>query len=352
MAVLLVMLGLSGLAAAGYLISGTDMKITQNHRASLKAFYAADAGLDHFLGSGKIVADTVTYKLADGTAKVWLDPLIEVDDSTSLFLIHSLGEHGPPEGGAARRHVATVALRRAVRFNVNAAITAASGLQKNGVAGFVSGLDAATLADCTVGGLDDVAGLAVPEDGFDQSGGGKGKDDYNDEIAPSGFFGDPPVLEDGTGLELANGTRVPWQSVLDGTFAEADFVVSQDGYPSFGAEVAADEWPVIYADGSDFAVSPTMSGRGALIVRDDLEINGNFEWEGLILVGGSLTSNGIEYVDGAVITGLNLLLGESVEESNIGNGNWRYQYHSCNVLRALKGLGWPVEEPGTWFEVM
>ena len=72
----------------------------------------------------------------------------------------------------------------------------------------------------------------------------------------------------------------------------------------------------------------------------------------MVLVGGALTSNGVERIDGAVIAGLNLLLGEAAGQVDLGNGNWVYQYDACNVMNALKGLGWPVEEPGAWFEVL
>ncbi len=349
-AVLLVLLGLSGLAAAGYLVSGTDYRINQNHRASVKAFYVADAGLDHFLGRGRLPIDTVTYNHADGIAKVWVTPLVEVDDSASLFLVSSRGEHRAPEGGLARRQVATVAMRKAVGFGVNAAITAAAGLQKNGMAGTVSGFDAASAGDCPVGGTGNVAGLAVREDGFSMSGGGAKKQE--DDYVPPGFFGDPPIYDDLEALALLYTTGVPWQQVLDGSFVEADYVISVDGYPDFTGEIDPDQWPVIYADVAAFQVNPTMSGRGALIVRGDLKIDGIFTWKGVVLVGGALTSNGVERIDGAVIAGLNLLLGEAAGQVDLGNGNWVYQYDACNVMNALKGLGWPVEEPGAWFEVL
>ena len=86
-------------------------------------------------------------------------------------------------------------------------------------------------------------------------------------------------------------------------------------------------------------------------MQGDLTVGGNFSWDGLILVGGSLKSNGIEFVDGAAITGLNMLIGGSPGVTDLGNGNWNYHYNSCNVLNALKAIGWPVESPGTWVEM-
>ena len=55
-------------------------------------------------------------------------------------------------------------------------------------------------------------------------------------------------------------------------------------------------------------------------------------------------------VTDADIAGLNLLLGATPNTTDLGNGTWSFGYHSCNVLNALKGIGWPIEEPGTWYE--
>jgi hypothetical protein len=61
-------------------------------------------------------------------------------------------------------------------------------------------------------------------------------------------------------------------------------------------------------------------------------------------------SNGNNNVQGAVISGLNYLLGQSVEESDAGNGNKTYQYNSCNVASALGRFGSLVPLPNTWVD--
>lgn len=186
-------------------------------------------------------------------------------------------------------------------------------------------------------------GAAVPPGSFNMNGNG------NDD--PPGFYGDPPVDQSKTSQELLAETKIPWQAVLNGTGMPHDFAASQ-GYPNFSFEVGADEWPVIYLDSDSYQVGPTHSGRGMLVAEGDLVMNGAFTWKGLILAGGAVTSNGQQTIEGAVVAGLDMLLGENVEASNLGNGNWRFQYHSCNVLKALKGAGAPAEEPGTWFDVL
>jgi hypothetical protein len=180
------------------------------------------------------------------------------------------------------------------------------------------------------------------------SGGGKGKGG-----SPPGFSGNPAIDSTKTPTQMFQDMGINagvWQGLRDGTFAEADYVVSTDGYPTFGTDVAADEWPVIVIDQSSYGINPAQSGRGTLVVYGDLDISGSFSWDGLILVGGEVISNGNNHIQGSVIAGLNLLLGGSPGDVELGNGSWDYGYHSCNVLNALKGIGWPVEEPGTWYE--
>jgi hypothetical protein len=104
-AVLLALLALTAIATAGYLRSNTDYRINQNHRASVKAFYVADAARSQFMGRGRVRTDTVTYNYVDGTGQVWLDTLLAVDDSSTLYRLNTTGSHNYPEGGVAARRV-------------------------------------------------------------------------------------------------------------------------------------------------------------------------------------------------------------------------------------------------------
>jgi hypothetical protein len=351
--VLLALLALTAMATAGYLRSNTDYRINQNHRASLKAFYVADAARSHYLGRGKLRTDTVRYYYADGFSDVWTTPLIQVDDSTALYRLVSSGSHRPPEGGTANRTTGSVVLHKAAGVSVKAAITSPPGLNKSGVSGTVDGNDGASTTDCPVGATENLAGLEVPPGGFSQNGGGsvtssgKGKG----VTSPAGFTGNPGIDSTQVATQMLADLGINWPGLLDGSFAQADYTISADGYPNFSSDVATDEWPLILVDTGDYAVGPTHSGRGTLVFTGDATISGSFSWKGLILIGGELTSNGNNTVQGSVITGLNMLLGDSPGPSDLGHGTWQYQYHSCNVLSALKGVGWPVEEPGTWHEV-
>ncbi len=343
--VLLALLGLSALATAGYLRSNTDYRINQNHRASMKAFYVADAARSHYMGRGKLRDDTVTYSYMDGTARVWVDTLLAVDDSSTLYRLNTVALHTSPEGGQANRRASSIVLHKAAAISVNAAVTAIGGLIKNGTAGTVDGDDAAPANSCPVAQSENVAGLEVPPAGFTQPSAGKGANVWG-----AGFDGNPGIDSTSTDTQLLTSLGINWQSILDGSFAEADYTVSQDGYPSFVTDVDTDEWPMIFIDSPSFAVDDAFSGRGTLIFEGTAIFNGDFRWEGVILVGNEFVSNGSQDIDGAVVAGLNLDLGVIPQPVDLGNGTWSINYHSCNVLNALKGIGWPVEEPSTWRE--
>jgi hypothetical protein len=348
----LALIALSGLAAAGFMRANTDYRVSSNHQAALHAFNVADAARSSFMARGRVRSDTVVYSSADGRADVWLEPLLAVDDSSTLYRLTTAGAHSSPDGLQAFRQVSSIILHKAAGFSVNAAFTAPNGLLKNGTSGDVDGHDWASLGACSVAGTEDVAGLAVPPGGFAQSGGGgngNGNGGGGTDV-PSGFAGNPAIDSTKAAMQLLTETGIDWRGLLDGSFAEADYILSSDGYPNFGT-LRSDEWPLILADASDYTVGNNSSGRGTLVVQGDLTIGGNFSWDGLILVGGAIRSNGIEDVDGAAFTGLNMLLGGNPGITDLGNGNWNYHYDSCNVLNALRGIGWPVEEPGTWIEV-
>ncbi|HEX4602173.1 MAG TPA: hypothetical protein VH116_12320 [Gemmatimonadales bacterium] len=72
--------------------------------------------------------------------------------------------------------------------------------------------------------------------------------------------------------------------------------------------------------------------------------------DGVALVGGNLISNGNTVVEGAVVTGLNVELGQSVPMASVGNGTKTYQYNSCNVARAMAKTAKLVGVTNAWVD--
>jgi hypothetical protein len=123
--------------------------------------------------------------------------------------------------------------------------------------------------------------------------------------------------------------QIDWAGIVAGTSLPPDYTAWPASFVN---------WPVVRING-DFTMPG--SGSGILIVTGDLTWNGTplKTWNGLILVGGNLISNGQANIFGAIITGLNIKLGVDVPTQSVGNGTKTFQYDSCNLARALGHIG-------------
>lgn len=339
MIVLVALVGLTALAAAGMVMTETELRASQNQEAGTTAFYVADAGLQQYLGTKLEATTTDTFTYPAGTAVVEGEKVLDLPNDRVLYRIRSISTYAPPEGGTASRTVSRLALYSAGTVTATASFASGSGLLKNGGTGTISGVDQATSGDpgCPNSPAATVAGVAVPPGGYTQNGG---------TLVPEGL---PDVYEAPTSLELLQSTGVPWNKIVNEGLVAPDYTVPPDSWPDFDA-LPADEWPVIYVK-SNVTLTPDNSGRGTVIVRNNLVLDGSFEWDGMLLVGGYLTSNGYQTVAGATITGLNELLGETTPSSDLGNGNKKFLYDSCKLTYASKAaFGGLAEVPGSWFE--
>ncbi|MGH7714288.1 MAG: hypothetical protein ACREOG_23625, partial [Gemmatimonadaceae bacterium] len=213
---------------------------------------------------------------------------------------------------AAERIFAQYARFQTGTFAALGAWTSLSGLLKTGGSGVISGVDQCGVAP-------PVAGVAVPTvPGYTQNGGAP---------VPNGS---PNILDMGPQADANAMISFDWPGIVNGTALTPDITLPPGPWPSFADPTY---WPVIYVD----QVAPfslPSDGRGFLIVRHDMQLNGSEKWDGILLVGGALTSSGANTVSGAVVTGLNQLLGEAVGVSDLGNGNKTFVYNSCNVASA------------------
>jgi hypothetical protein len=341
MIVLVALVGLTALAAAGMITTGSDVQVSKNLDASTRAFLAADAGLKSYLGSNADGTSGATFA-PDSLTSVTVTPtaLTEIAGGRVLYRVVATAEYVPSPGDTARRSVSRVAIYSDGSIAVPASFTSASGFIKTGGAGTISGQDYATGGNpkCPDSPEPAVAGVKVPPTGYNQDGGAPVPD------------GDPPIDETSTAVEMLESIGLDWDGIVNGGLLAPDYTVPPDTWPNYGA-LGADEWPVIYVDGS-ISVSPSNSGRGTIIVRDNLALNGSFSWDGAILVGGYITSNGYQTVEGATVSGLNILLGENPPSTDIGNGNKEFKFHSCKLKQATEAaFGGLAAVPGTWSEV-
>jgi hypothetical protein len=281
--------------------------------------------------------DSTRVTFANGYADVirtrirpWVDPV------SAIYLVRARGVY--TRGGfggapAAVRVVTRYGTWTETQLDVHAAWTSTTGLTKNGGAGIIDGTDAC-------GEESALAGVAVPASpGYTQSG-GESVPDGDPDI---GILGDDP-------FDAADSINIDWDAIVSGDAITPDYTIPDDTWPSFSDP---DFWPVIYIDNLGGSYNLPSSGRGTLIVRDNFTMGGSLTWDGPILVGGAMTSNGTNTVEGAVITGLNLKLGETAGAStvsDIGNGTKTFVYNSCAIASAMQAFGGLRLLTNTWFD--
>lgn len=242
---------------------------------------------------------------------------------------------------------------------VQSALTSVNGTEKAGAAGAISGAD-----QCPVGSggtNDTLPAVAVPLIAAD---GGPG---YDGSLAP--LTGTPPVSYLGANpAAAAAASPIDWPGIYAGTAITADFTVDYLGNP-----IAPDTLP--FPDDAWFTANPTRFpvimvkngppnagnefvlstfGRGMLIVQDDIRLNGNNAgWDGIILVGGRLRTNGANRVEGATVSGLNTQMGYTPQPTDINdlNGTKQFLYNSCAVKSATAALGKLRVYKNTWSNI-
>lgn len=304
----------------------SERRITADGQAQVDAFTVAQSGLNNYLAglAGKPGwSDNATINVPGGTAQVSLRMLrdsaltgVPIVAYPAVYLITSRGTatgalRYDSRAPAAERTVATYALWTPAPFDVDAAFTSLSGLNKAGNSGALSGIDACGLSST-------IPGVAVPTGLFS---GQNNPIDGNPDNAPKEIGG---VAKDSVGID--------WAGINAGTVLPPDYTYPTNAWNT----IQWPNWPVVKVNGN---LDLPDDGKGILVVTGNLTLGGSKRWDGLVLVGGTLTSNGNNTIEGAIISGLNLKLGMAVPETSIGNGNKTFQFNSCNLTRALGHIG-------------
>ena len=334
---LLLILLLSVSAAAGFQRVSSERRTNGDMVAQVDAYTVAMSGLQQYMANltsapAATVVDSVTG-LPGGKAYINIWRLRAAVGTTvpALYVIASRGVNTgavkyDPTAPPAERTVAQYAVWLPATLPVSSAWTSITGLHKNGGSGTLSGTD-----NCGVASA--VSGVAVPTTAAD---GGAGYSQNGGSSVPSGS---PAIGNLGANTAAAAaGVPVDWNGIVNGN-AVTPTVTITSGTSGWPSSFPASSWPtIVVQEGASGTFSLPSSGQGLLIVRGNLTISGSTQWKGIILVGGTLTSNGNNTVLGAVVTGLNVKLGETVGVSDVGNGTKHYQYDSCNIASALSNF--------------
>lgn len=357
--VILAMFLLVGALASGFTLLRGERAVDDATLQAQSAAALAETGLQQALNNRQglglaaaptAVPDSARLNVAGGYVDIVTTRLREPVEggAPGLYFIRTRGTRtatGVSNAGDAVATASAFATYRTVNLTVKASMTGLNGINKNGTSGIISGHDAC-------GEKASLPGVAVPRDpGIDGSG-----------QWPRSLDGSVKADTIGaTPAEAAEQVGIDWDAIVnhDAITADFDLPANGSGFPSaawFNHADNAGKYPIIIIRNG-----PTPStnwslpnvGRGTLIVFGNLNLNGsNGGWDGIILVGGSLTSNGANEVNGATITGLNVKLNVAVAANDVNelNGTKKFLYNSCSVGKAMAASAGAVLRPvsATW----
>ena len=152
---------------------------------------------------------------------------------------------------------------------------------------------------------------------------------------------DPATTTDNGHPALTGGTShgttdIDLQAYVDQFKAGANYTLTAD--VSGGTYGSATNYVTVYADAAGTQADHELrlnnvDGYGILIVKGDLQMAGNVNWHGVIIVTGVMTSSGggsnSKNIQGQVYTGSSALGDTSI------SGNIDVAYNSCEVKKAL-----------------
>jgi hypothetical protein len=340
---LLIIAALTIMVAGGFSLVSAERRSVADQKSQITAFRIAEQGLELFLvkrdslmaghpGFSHVpgnTPDTAVIAMTGGVATVTLTRLRPVKGSQSgLYVARSRGVEtvgayaGTPQGV---RTVAQYVLWEPAPMQVLAGWTALSGLQKNGGAGTLGGID-------LCGDSSSVAGVVVPVN-----------PGYTGKVVA---VGDPPVDS-----VAPDSVAIDWNGIVNGGSIAPTLTIPPASWPTAAmtasfADTLSTYYPIIRVNGN--FVLPS-SGTGMLIITGSLTLNGSVGWRGVLLVGNDITSNGNNGIAGATVSGLNVKLGTYVPGS-VANGTKQYNYDSCEVAKSTTTMGALVTLRNTWVD--
>jgi Tfp pilus assembly protein PilX len=155
---------------------------------------------------------------------------------------------------------------------------------------------------------------------------------YNMDPGTTTQNGNPAL----TGGTSHGNTNIDLQAYVDQFKVGANYTLTAD--VSGGTYGSSTNYVTVYADAEGTQADHELrlnnvTGYGILIVKGDLQMAGNIDWHGLIIVTGVMTSSGggsnSKNIQGQVFAGSSAL-GDSAISGNIDVG-----YNSCEVKKSL-----------------
>jgi hypothetical protein len=337
-AVLLTLIVMSVMIAAGFSLVNSEMRGVNDQKAQVTAFMLAEQGLQTFI----VKRDSLGFKgsppaTREGPVRIMMDggyadvQMDKVRVPTSLLLgLYAIRSRGVLNGNPpAVRTVAQYAEWSPALIDLDATWTAITGIRKTGLLGLFRGIDQCG-DSAALPGLGVVSGIvqSLP-------------------LLNLNLFSDSLRTLGSTISQASDAVKIDWSGIVNGTSLVPDYTIPANSIPSFADTTV---YPVIKVDGDLSASSALSGGRGLLIVTGDLKGNAaTFNWKGLVLVGGTISGNFSSTIEGGIISSLNVKLGQSVDV-NYAEGNKVFKYSSCAVAKALQSVGSLVPLSNAWVD--
>jgi hypothetical protein len=356
MAILVIAVLTAGLAA-GFSATGAEISTNTATKSQIRAYEIAQAGLEQFLvrrgetgwcqncaadpSAAAVTQETTRITFTHGYADIVatkVRPWIH-DTIPAMYFIRSTGRDtatklsGASSAIYAERTVGVYARWNSNPMEVTAAWVSLNGLTKNGT-GLIDGND-----QC--GAKAALAGVQVPS----------GQLTVNGESFT--VQGNPPADSNKSFTTLRSSMKIDWNAIINEGSISADYTIPGQTFPAASVfDADPDFWPIIRIRTNGFSLP--NRGRGMIIADSNFTISGSNMWDGIVLVGGKLTSNGNNTTAGATLSGLNYLIGGTPPASTVddsdANGQKTYVYNSCNVENATKGMRAYVVMSNTWMD--
>jgi hypothetical protein len=340
-----------GALVAGIFFAGRlEQKSGQSSVYLAQASEAAETGLadvvvPDWAYSGQIVGETTTLSEVSLGGNVFVRPSV-TRLNPELFLVRAVGERRDAGGNVlASRVVGSLVRLKSANFTARSALTARGTVRVSGTADII-------------GVNSDPANWACPPDatslpGIVTSG------DVNTNGSPT-ILGTPPYVENATDI-----SDTTFTNPFDELVVAKDFTIPGAGTvnispsptlnaspvtckkrntngtantlnwgepraaPASGVVTQCQNYfPIIYRPGS--LKLTNGRGQGVLLVDGDLDVAGNFEFVGVVIVKGTFSaSHGTNSIYGAVMSS-----NADLDQITIG-GTPTVRYSSCGVSRAL-----------------
>ena len=347
------MVAIIGLVVAGSLVTAFVAASVLDHRQAAatrrmgQAFAAAEQGLSGTVGNwssgtfnGLVVNDSLVVSGStpnnSGSYTATVKRL-----NNELFIVDVVGTDA---ASGARQRVGAFVKLRLLDVDIKAALTTRGSTRVFGNSE-IHGLDAPPNNWTSCPPDSDLAGIRMPELGDIEWGGSNCRDG-------ACVDGEPPLQEDPTvndstffnygDLDWAGLTAMANKRVPPGTYsgiaptlvggACGTDNVSNWGEPWDPTSACGSYFPILYSNGNLHLTG--SRGQGILLVEGDLKVTGGFEFYGIVIVRGQLSTEG----QGGHFNGAVLAANAELDENDIG-GRAVVSYSSCAKQRALTSAG-------------